>query len=367
MSEYLDHTMVKMLADGSILLGSGGAGNANILTPLLEKFLHADQLKVDLIPYHQIPDDFTVASVGLLGSPELMEENLPDGSEGTRAAALLEKAINRKIDALYPLEGAGVNILYSLLIAAALGMPLIDGDGMGRAFPDLQMSTFHIYGQSGAPFALATDTEEHIFYDEDNFILEINARKKLMHYGGVGYFAGFAMSGRVLKDYIVPGTLSFALDLGQALQKGSYEDAFVDLAACTQNSIYGQAIELFIGTVKEIGNIDTLKLRSILLSGIKDYSQDSFNVLYNNENVFAYRNNLVVAMVPDIISFLHYPSGKPLNNNEIYIGMDVAVIGIPAHNLLRTQKALTMVGPHSFGNKMEYLPLEKIHFHYYFG
>ncbi|MBO8136945.1 MAG: DUF917 domain-containing protein [Desulfotomaculum sp.] len=368
MLKYLDSSIMQTFSAGSILLGSGGAGNALILCPLLENYLSHNKLKVELIPYHQIPDDFNVAAVGLLGSPELMEENLPDGTEGARAIRLLERSMNLKIDALYALEGAGVNNLYPLLVAAYCGLPLIDGDGMGRAFPDLQMTTFHIYGQSGTPFSLVTpDGKEYNFYDGDNFMLEINARKALMNYGGVGYFAGFAMSGRKVKEYMVPGTISFAVDLGSALQKGSYEDAFADLVSCTKNSIYGRAIELFIGTVAEIGNIDRLMLNSVLLNGIKNYNNDTFNVLFQNENVFAYRNNMVVAMVPDIISFLEYPSGKPLNNNEIHTGMDVAVIGIPSPNLLRTKRALSVVGPHSFGNKMEYIPLEKIHYNYYFG
>ena len=34
------------------------------------------------------------------------------------------------------------------------GLPVIDGDGMGRAFPELQMKTFSIYGVKATPAAL---------------------------------------------------------------------------------------------------------------------------------------------------------------------------------------------------------------------
>jgi len=368
MLNNMDSTIVQSLVLGSSLLGSGGGGNAAVLGPFVEDYLAKNKLRVELIPYYEIPDTFTVASVGLLGSPELMEENLPDGTEGARAISLLEKELHRKVNALYPLEGAGVNNLYSLLVASVTGLPLINGDGMGRAFPDLQMTTFHIYGQTGSPFTLTNpDGQEYIFYDSDNFMLEINARRTLANYGGVGYFAGFAMNGKRIKEFMVTGTLSFAVELGNALQKGNYEEVFRDLKYITKNSIYGSIIELFVGTVNDIGNIEALKLKSILLKGIKDYNHDTFNVLFQNENVFAYRNNKVVAMVPDIISFLEYPSGTPLNNNEIQNGMDISVIGIPSHNMLRTQRALSVVGPQSFGNKMQYIPLEQIHFDYYFG
>ena len=368
MPTQLSSMDINALSLGSILLGSGGGGNAAILNPVVKNYLNKHRLKIELIPYHKLPDQFTVASIGMLGSPELMEENLPDGTEGVRAISLLEEALNRKVDALFSLEGAGVNNIYLMLVAAKSGLPLIDGDGMSRAFPELQMTTFHIYDQPGIPFAITnSEGKEALFYNEDNFLLELETHKILMEYGGVGYYAGFAMNGRKVKEYIVPGTLSFAIELGKALQNTSYEKAFFELVNTTKNSIYGRTIELFIGTVGEVGKIAALKLQSILLKGIKHYSKDTFNILLQNENVFAYRNNKVVAMVPDIISFLEYPSGKPLNNNEVYSGMEIAVIGIPCPNLLRTPRALAVVGPHSFGYKMDYEPLEQLHPAYYFG
>ena len=42
-----------------------------------------------------------------------------------------------------PIEAGGVNSLLPLALAARLGLPVIDADGMGRAFPELQMVTFH--------------------------------------------------------------------------------------------------------------------------------------------------------------------------------------------------------------------------------
>ncbi|GAB6181360.1 DUF917 domain-containing protein [Desulfotomaculum defluvii] len=353
---------------GSIVLGSGGGGNAFTLTTPLESYLRKHSLSVKVIPYHQLPDNYTVASVVLLGSPELMEENLPDGSEGERAIALVEKAINRKIDALFALEGAGINILYALMVAAKTGIPLIDGDGTGRAFPELHMTTFHIYGQPGTPSALTnSEGKEDLFFHKDNFLFDLNIRKALVEYGGVGYFAGLAMDGREMKEALVPGTLSFALEMGLALKNGTYEDTFLALSHVTKNSIYGRAIELFLGSVVELGNIATLKLKSIVLKGIKQYQDDSFQILVQNENVFAYRNDKVVAMVPDIISILEYPAGKPINNNEIYNGMQIAVIGIPCPNQLRTSRALNIVGPSTFSYKSNYEPLEQLHPDYYFG
>ncbi len=46
--------------------------------------------------------------------------------------------------------------MFPLILAAQTGLPLLDGDSIGRAFPELQMCTFMIYGTTpGLPMALS--------------------------------------------------------------------------------------------------------------------------------------------------------------------------------------------------------------------
>ena len=44
-----------------------------------------------------------------------------------------------------------------MLTAAQAGIPVVDGDGMGRAFPEMQMCTWSIYGHKSAPAAMADE------------------------------------------------------------------------------------------------------------------------------------------------------------------------------------------------------------------
>ena len=53
-----------------------------------------------------------------------------------------------------PIEAGGVNSMLPIAAAARLNLPLVDVDGMGRAFPELQMVTFTIGGLSATPMAL---------------------------------------------------------------------------------------------------------------------------------------------------------------------------------------------------------------------
>ena len=47
---------------------------------------------------------------------------------------------------LSPIEVGGINSFEPLALGAKCGLPVIDADGMGRAFPEVQMFTPFIYG-----------------------------------------------------------------------------------------------------------------------------------------------------------------------------------------------------------------------------
>ena len=48
-----------------------------------------------------------------------------------------------------------MNSIEPIIVAAKTGLPLLDVDGMGRAFPELQMYIPFIYGASHCPSVLA--------------------------------------------------------------------------------------------------------------------------------------------------------------------------------------------------------------------
>ena len=69
---------------------------------------------------------------------------------------------HRRISALICCEAGGANSIEPLLVGAATGLPVMDVDGMGRAFPELQMFVPFIYGSSAFPAALADNKGEVI-------------------------------------------------------------------------------------------------------------------------------------------------------------------------------------------------------------
>ncbi len=65
--------------------------------------------------------------------------------------ARVEEVVGQKVSALISAEIGGANALEPVIAAAMAGLPVIDGDGMGRAFPEVQMTTFFIYAPRPRP------------------------------------------------------------------------------------------------------------------------------------------------------------------------------------------------------------------------
>src|ERR1700721_2023612 len=147
---------IEALAIGTAILGTGGGGN-----PYIAKLRALEELKRGrrsaLLGLEELDDDALVLSIGGIGAPAVSIEKLEEGSEGERALRCLEGFLDAKIDALISAEIGGGNGLVPMITAAALDLPVVDADGMGRAFPEMQMTTFSIYGHRSTPAAICDE------------------------------------------------------------------------------------------------------------------------------------------------------------------------------------------------------------------
>ena len=128
-----------------------------------------------------------------------------------------------------------------------LNLPLVDVDGMGREFPELQMVTFTIGGLSATPMALTDEKGNHvIFRTITNKWTEELARAVTMACGGSVSVSLFTMNGKQMKQYGVHGIVTRSERLGAAIRKvkeiqeGTPEDNFLE---------FSQGIRLFKGKI----------------------------------------------------------------------------------------------------------------------
>jgi DUF917 family protein len=75
---------------------------------------------------------------------------------------------------------------------------------------------------------------------------------------------------------------------------------------------------------------------------------EHFEVVFQNENLVAWHNGVVVCTVPDLICILSLDDGEPIGTEMLRYGLRAAVLGLPAPKELKTAAALAVVGPPAF-------------------
>ncbi len=140
---------IESLAVGAWVLGTGGG--SPYLTLLNMRALYKEGRRVQLMPASALDDDDWVGVVASMGAPLVGQERLTDSHTITRAARLMEKHSRRKFDAVMSVEIGGGNGVRPLMVAAHLGVPVVDSDTMGRAYPEAQMSSVAVGGLKPCP------------------------------------------------------------------------------------------------------------------------------------------------------------------------------------------------------------------------
>lgn len=359
----LDADQIDDLALGAVFLATGGGGDPYIST-LTTKAALARHGPVDLIAPELLPDDALIAAIGGVGAPSVGLELLPSVDEPVRALAAFEQLIGRPVTALVSFEVGGSNSMVPIIAAAARGIPVVNGDGMGRALPEAQMMTFPIAGVAPTP-AVALDYAGNTasFATSDTATYERHLRAITQAMGGMVLTVEHPMSGAQLKASVVPKTISFSIALGRILRegRGNAEALFAPLSEAFRQSLYGDLFYLYTGKVSDtestvIGGFDVGRTTLVPFEG----DGDPLTIDIRNEYLVARRGDRVVATVPDLITVLDYETGTPINAERLRYGQRVVVYGIGAPAYYRQPHALDVVAPRCFGFDLDYRPIETL-------
>jgi DUF917 family protein len=349
---------LEALGIGAGILGTGGGGHPRVgklrLLTLLEDDEYPDA--VDIVQPTDLAADATVTSVGGMGAPTIGVEKLPNGQEEINALESIERFAGRKVDALIPGEIGGVNSIVPLCVGLMTGLPVVDADGMGRAFPELQMDTFFIYGH---PVNYAAISDEHgntISYQDIDSAkrLEDFARAATVDMGGRAGYAFPLMAGEFVTEYSIPRTLSLIHELGRRVLDA--QSGGGDPLGVIEETVNGQ--HMFTGKVTDVlrRNKEGFARGEVTLASLDDSTE--LTIEFQNEFLIARDNeDSVLASVPDLICLVDKDTGLPVTTDALRYGQRLAVLGIPAPELLKTDSALDVVGPKVFGYDIDYHPI----------
>lgn len=347
---------IEAIAIGAGILGTGGGGD-----PYLESLhlRHTIQERgpAQVLDPQALADDASVVVVGYIGAPTVAIEKLAEGTELLRAIRLLEQHLGRRMDAIGIAEIGGGNSLGPLVVGLQAGIPTLDADGMGRAFPEMQMSTYLFHQDVPvAPFAMteARDNAVVVPYTVNAVWAERIGRNLAVSMGATAGLAGFVMTGAQFKAYCVPYTLSLAHRLGQRVlaARGHEEDVPQVIAELLAGRV------LFRGKIVDVNRRTTKGFArgTLTLHGYKG-AAEQLDIEFQNEFLIARLNGEVLATVPDLICIVTEDEGQPVPTELLRYGTRVAVLGVPAAPQLKTPTALNVVGPQAFGYDVPFAPI----------
>ncbi|KAG7827999.1 hypothetical protein KL920_004249 [Ogataea angusta] len=359
----------EFLRIGTYILGCGGGGTPYHHYLALRHMVRAGK-PVKVIRPQDFPkyqkDDGAVVAVGYAGSPTVGLEQL-SGDEMVHGYNLVKRFSNVTPQASLPWEIGGGNGLTGLKIAADLGIPCVDADFMGRAYPLLWQMIPVCYSEQPCfpPCALADGNGTTMLLSEaaSDVIVEKVFRAALSEIGAHCGMVSF-MTAEDISQRSIHNTTSLAWKVGRAVH------------AARQNSEVQNCAEYIIeacggaDTAKKIFTGKIVRVDRRLFKGhvygeidVKDEHSDAvMTIPFKNENIYCELDEngskKITASVPDLISVNDAETGEALGTQDYRYGLHVFVLVIsPSTRWTDTAEALKIGGPSSFGYDFEYTPI----------
>ncbi|MDA5194122.1 DUF917 domain-containing protein [Govanella unica] len=349
------------LARGAAFLGTGGGGDPYI-GRLIAREAFREFGAPRIIAAEDVDDDALICSIAGFGAPTVQVEKLICGDEITHALAKLEQYLGRPIDALIPAEIGGSNSLVPLMLGARRNLPVIDADGMGRAFPELQMNSFSVHGIRATPLVI---TDEHlncsIIEAGTDTEAEQMTRALAIQMGLRVFIACFPMSGRDMKKAAIYHTLTLARGIGASIREGRMKgDPVTSLINYLRGTTtYPHAHVLFDGKITDLdrSTSEGFSVGRCTLASL-DGQPSTAEFVFQNENLIIRVDGIMRAVVPDLICVVDRETAEPIPTQALKYGQRVKIIGVSAPEKMRTAAALAAFGPKAFDIAEDFKPIE---------
>jgi len=284
---------------------------------------------VEFFRPEDVPDDGWLPVLGAMGAPQKFLE-YGYGKSPVSAFLTHERLLQIRLGnpsmsfcSMVPAESGSIAHGMALLVAGTLGLPIVDGDGAGRAIPCLQMVTFANPDTSAniqlSPSILTSETSVKaggVSLNLDcNEAATLDALARGIISAGAGFeerssLSCFAMTGGQMKcpDALVHNTLTKARDLGRAIRLSS--DPIKTITALPTAKLISQG-EITRVKSSTRGGFDLLEVH------IKS-DQTEYVVVAKNENmlIWSKQHDTPIVLSPDLICYIQ-PDGTVLSNSEI--------------------------------------------------
>ena len=366
----LESADIDALLRGLEIFGTGGGGSVGFGRAIMENDF-ARGREYELIELPDVPDNALIVSGGIMGSvkvldrfpPEEIVSSWEEQFEPMLALRAMEKRFGRKVDFLVPFELGGLNTPVILSLAARAGIPIINGDGVGRAAPETQMTSFIGHGVSLTPMPLV-DWKGNTVIVEDSasiFFPDEVGRFVVTRAGGLGANSHYAMDGTRAKLAVIPGTIGDALRLGRAVGDIADPSAIVEHIGREVGAKLA-----FAGRVEALREEEAMGflVQTASIAGSGHYEGQILDVVMKNEFMMASKGDSIGCMFPDLILMVD-DRGRGVMSADLKEGQDVHVLVGQCHSRLREavydSVGREALGPGRYGRPdLAYRPVEEL-------
>ena len=356
------------LLKGVVLLGTGGGGDPRRGSEQIA-FDLARERHYSIVSPSEVEDTACIVSGGFLGHMELRDswkttlEDWETFYELEIAVREMERLLGRRVDYMVPFEMGGGNTVAVLSCAARLGIPVIDGDGLGRAAPETQMTSFVGHGISPTPMIFVDGDGGRVTVVDSNLFFPDEVGRFITTQKG-RFIANchYPMTGKQMKDSVIPGTISRAIHIG----------SWIMSAVGRATSLVKVLADQLGGAVLTEGTVASVSEKTeggffwgeAVLQGDQEYEGRDVRLVLKNEVMMAEFNSQPIAVFPDHLYLVQPDTGEGVLTRYLKKGAKVGLIGEACHPRLR-KAALSEIGKAAFSSlryhmDVPYRPIEEL-------
>ena len=330
---------------GGTFFGSGGGGTVTSARHLVSYFRQGSPYyqkhSFEVVSIEEVTEGETVM-VAYMGAPEAINSTcFPVGP--VKAAERVQQALakeGRQLRYVVSPESGALGFIVAGLVAAKLGLKVIDADGAGRAVPSLPMLTYAAAEISPRPTFLVSqdglevelnvtpraDKDGGRFHQQDVSTIVEQMLRPILAEQDFGQFGGLAMwvmkPEQLAAALPIRGTLTRALKFGRALQAGQLHsaEAVIDHLE-THCGISAKRVaepgEIISVDLDTAGGFDVGRVR--LKSARTDYT-----IVYQNESLLVWDSEQAhpVTIAPDSISYFIEGDKQAVYSNGDLVSSD---------------------------------------------